>query len=161
MKKTVWFLFVFFWVIPSGFAQLKTFSFEEAEKQSKENPKPYFVFIHTSWCKYCKMMQKTTFKNPEVISLLNDHFYFIAFDAESKNPVRFREHTFYFRPTGTNTGYHEIAEQLGTIDGQLSFPVMTILNPQTEILFQYNQFIKAKQLVGILQQIHQKEVTGQ
>lgn len=153
MKKNVLFLVLFFWAIPSGFAQLKTYTFEEAELLSKQHPKPYFVFIHTSWCKYCKMMEKTTFQNAEVISILNDNFYFISFDAESKNPVHFREHTFYFHPTGTNTGYHELAEQLGNINGQLSFPTITIVSSESEILFQYNQFLKAKSLISVLKEI--------
>jgi len=84
MKKAVYILLIFFWTIPSGFAQLKTHTFEEAEKLAKENPKPYVVFIHTSWCNYCKMMENSTFKNPEIIHLLNSDFYFISLDAESK-----------------------------------------------------------------------------
>jgi uncharacterized protein YyaL (SSP411 family) len=60
-------------VVPSGFAQLKTYSFQEAEKLSVENPKPIVVFVHTSWCKYCKMMENITLKNTEVISILNEN----------------------------------------------------------------------------------------
>lgn len=161
MKKVILFITVFFWAVPSGFAQLKSYTFEEAEKQAEILPKPYFVFIHTSWCKYCKMMQKTTFENPDVISVLNDHFYFISFDAESKNPVRFREHTFYFHPTGTNTGSHELAEQLGTVNGQLSFPTTVILNADAEILFQHNQFLKVKPLLSVLKQIREKQLLRQ
>ncbi|UUC46154.1 thioredoxin family protein [Flavobacterium cerinum] len=153
MKKVVLFLVFFFWVIPPGFAQLKTYTFEEAELLSKQHPKPYFVFVHTSWCKYCKMMEKTTFQNPEVISILNDNFYFISFDAENQNPVRFREHTFYFHPTGTNTGYHELAYQLAMVNGQLSFPTITLLNPETEILYQHVNFLNVKSLKVILSQV--------
>jgi len=161
MKKFVLIVLFFFWAALPGRAQLKSYTFEEAEKKAKIIPKPYFVFVHTSWCKYCKMMQKTTFQNPEVISLLNDHFYFISFDAQSKAPVSFREHTFNFHPTGTNTGYHELAEQLGTVNEQLSFPVMTILNANTEILFQYNQFLKAPQLISVLKQMVATQTFGQ
>ena len=70
MKKAFYILLIFSWAIPSGFAQLKTYSFEEAEKLAKENPKPFVVFVHTSWCNYCKMMENSTYKNPEIISTL-------------------------------------------------------------------------------------------
>ena len=73
--------------IPSGFAQLKAYSFEEAEQLSLENPKPIVVFVHTNWCKYCKMMENTTFKNKELINELNANFYFVLFDAESKTYI--------------------------------------------------------------------------
>lgn len=102
----------------SCFAQLKTYSFEEAEKLSKENPKPIVIFIHTSWCNYCRMMKNSTFKNQEIITLLNDNYYFISFDAESKDDIHFDNHTFQFKPNGQNIGIHELATELATIDSQ-------------------------------------------
>jgi thioredoxin-related protein len=153
MKKWVCILLVFFWAIPSGFAQLKTYSFEEAEKLSKENPKPFVVFIHTSWCKYCKMMENSTFKNPEVIKILNTDFYFISLDAESKEDIYFNNNTFKFQPKGQNTGIHELATELATIDSQVVYPTVTVLNTDFSIVFQKHSFLKAKELLAILEKI--------
>ena len=125
MKKGFFILFIFFWAIPSGFAQLKTYSFEEVEKLSKENPKPIVVFIHTSWCKYCKIMENSTFKNQEVVTLLNSAFYFISFDAETKNTITFNNYTFKFKPKGQNTGIHELATALATINNEVVYPTIT------------------------------------
>ena len=113
---------IFFWAIPSGFAQLKNYTFEEAEKLSKENPKPFVIFIHTSWCKYCKMMENSTFKNNDIITILNDNFYFIPFDSESKQEITFNNHTFKFQPHGTNTGIHELATALATMNSLVVYP---------------------------------------
>ncbi|PKB16594.1 uncharacterized protein DUF255 [Flavobacterium sp. 5] len=146
-------MLIFFCTIASGFAQLKTYSFEEAEKLSKENPKPIVIFIHTSWCKYCKMMENSTFKNSENITLLNDYFYFISFNAESKEDIHFNNHTFKFKPNGLNTGIHELATALATIDSQVVYPTITILQPDFSILFQKHSFLNAKELATILQKI--------
>jgi hypothetical protein len=43
-NKLIFILFFLIVVVPSGFAQLKTYSFQEAEKLSAENPKPIVVF---------------------------------------------------------------------------------------------------------------------
>jgi thioredoxin-related protein len=153
MKKWVYILLIFFWAIPSGFAQLKTYSFEEAEKLCKENPKPYVVFIHTSWCNYCKMMKNSTFKNPEVIKILNTDFYFISLDAESKEDIYFNNNTFKFKPKGENTGIHELATELATIDSQVVYPTVTVLNPDFSIVFQKHSFLNAKELLAILEKI--------
>jgi thioredoxin-related protein len=153
MKKWVCILLVFFWAIPSGFAQLKTYSFEEAEKLSKENPKPFVIFVHTSWCKYCKMMENSTFKNPEVIKILNTDFYFISLDAESKEDIYFNNNTFKFQPKGQNTGIHELATELATIDSQVVYPTVTVLNTDFSIVFQKHSFLKAKELLAILEKI--------
>ncbi|THF49502.1 DUF255 domain-containing protein [Flavobacterium supellecticarium] len=146
MKPFILILVFFFWAIPPGRAQLKTYTFEEAEKLAKDNPKPYFVFIHTSWCKYCQMMQKTTLQNTEIITLLNDHFYFIAFDAESKTTIVFHDKAFPFQASG----YHELAYVLGQMERQLSFPVSCILNRNYEIVFQINRFLTTPELKVVL-----------
>jgi thioredoxin-related protein len=151
MKKSFYILLIFFWTIPYSFAQLKTYTFEEAEKLSKENPKPLVVFIHTSWCNYCKMMENSTFKNPEIITVLNTDFYFIPLDAESKNNINFNNHTFKFIPNGPTTGLHELAISLATIDSQLIYPTITILGSDYSILFQKHSFLNAEELHVVLE----------
>ena len=133
-----------------SFAQLKTHTFEEAERLSLENPKPLVIFIHTSWCKYCKMMQNSTFKNEEVIKQLNENFYFISFDAEAKNDITFNHHIFKFKPKGNNSGVHELAESLSN----QTYPTVTILNPDYTILTQMETFTNARTLLQILEKIH-------
>ena len=145
MKK---FIILFFLLIANqNFAQLNTFTFEEAEKLSIENPKPFVIFIHTDWCKICKMMQKTTFKNQEIIKELNQNFYFISFNAETKKDITFNKNKFKFKQKGNNSGIHELAEELSN---QI-YPTLTILNSDYSILTQIESFINVKGLTKILQ----------
>lgn len=153
MKRLFFIVLIFFWAMPTGFAQLKTYSFEEAEKLSKENPKPIVVFIHTSWCKYCRMMENATFKKQELISRLNADYYFISLDAESKNDILFNNHTFKFKPTGPNTGVHELATELATINNQVIYPTMVILDADFSILFQKHSYLDDRTLLAILDKI--------
>lgn len=153
MKKWIYILLIFFWAIPSGFAQLKTYSFEEAEKLAKENPKPFVIFVHTSWCNYCKMMENSTFKNPEIIQLLNTDFYFISLDAESKEGIHFNNKMFQFKPKGQNTGIHELATELATIDSEVVYPTVTILQTDFSIVFQKHSFLNAKELLVVLEKM--------
>ena len=151
MTKKLLILLVFFCTF-SGFAQLKTYTFSEAEKLEQQNPKPIFVFIHTSWCKYCKMMENSTFKNPEVVQLLNENFYFVSLDAEQKNPILFKNNTFRFQPKGQNTGVHELAEELGTVDGAMTYPTFSILDKNNTILLQISDYTDAKTMIGLLKE---------
>jgi thiol-disulfide isomerase/thioredoxin len=41
---------------------LKTYSFQEAENYPQKTQSPLLFFVHTSWCKYCKMMENITLK---------------------------------------------------------------------------------------------------
>lgn len=152
-KKIALLFFFLIAAIPSSFAQLKTQSFEEVEQLSKENQKPIVIFIHTSWCKYCKIMENSTFRNPAIIKELNDNFYFISFDAESKKEITFNNHTFRFKPTGTNTGIHELATALATIDNQVVYPTLTVLDADKTTLYQQHSYINPKALLRILEKM--------
>ena len=155
MKK-IFLLFLFLiCAIPSSFAQLKTYSFEQAELLSQEEPKPIVVFIHTSWCKFCHMMHNSTFKNEALVTLLNNNFYFVSFDAETKDTIKFNNYTFRFKPTGQNIGVHELATALATINSQVSYPTVTVLASDNSILFQKHSFQNAKELLSILEKIKQ------
>lgn len=153
MKNKILLLFLLFCAIPPGFAQLKTHTFQEAEQLAIQNPKPIVVFIHTAWCTYCKMMENSTFKNKEVIATLNDNYYFVPFDAEFTELITFNNHTFSFQPTGTKTGIHELATALATINGQVVYPTLTILDSEKSIIFQQHSLIRAVDLLSILQKL--------
>jgi len=110
------------------------------------------VFLHADWCKYCKNMEQTTFKNKRVIELLENTYYFISFDGEQKESVNFQGNQFDYIPSGRHYGTHEIATTLGTIDEQLTYPVFVILNAKNDIVFQYASFIDAPTLISILEE---------
>ena len=132
-------------------AQLKTYSFEEMEQQMRKEARPVIVFIYTDWCKFCKIMQKRTFQDEEVVTKLNESFYFIWLDAEQKEPVSFRGATFRFIPSGNNTGLHELAWQLGEIDGTIGYPTLTLLNSNYEIVFQKSDVLRPKAMLQLLE----------
>lgn len=151
MKK--WFLILAFITAVPTFAQLKTHTFEEAEKRAAETPKPYVIFIDTDWCKFCKMMENTTFKNKEIIAALNRNFYFISFDAENKKDVFFNKTVFKFKPKGNNSGVHELATALAEKNGNTTYPTIAILNPDYSIAVQLQSYINAKDLLQVLNKI--------
>ena len=151
MKKLL--LIVLVLMANESFAQLKTHTFEQAEEKSKTNPKPFVIFIHTDWCKFCKTMEHATFKNSDVITQLNQYFYFISFNAEEKRDIVFKENTFRFKPKGNNSGIHELAALLGYKNGNVVYPTVTILNPDYSIIAQLQSYIGPKELLQILSKI--------
>lgn len=133
------------------FSQIKNHQFEELEKIQKSEPRNVIVFIKTDWCSYCKAMENSTFKNQKVIESINQNFYFIDLNAEEKRDITFAGKTFYYKPTGINAGIHELAETLA--EGSTTYPSLIILNPQSEIIFQYNGYLKSSELLEILNKI--------
>ena len=133
--------------------KLNTYTFTEIEQLQKHTPKPIVVFIYTNWCKICFGMKKTTFNNKEVINLLNNHFYFLKLDAENKNDINFLNKKFSYKPTGSKTGLHELAKELASIKGKVSFPTTTFLNANFEIDAQFDSYIASKKMKLILEKI--------
>ncbi|MDP3556547.1 MAG: thioredoxin family protein [Bacteroidota bacterium] len=134
----------------NSFSQIKLFQFEQIDSLMKVEKRKIVVFIYTDWCKYCATMKNTTFKNDSINEFLSKLFYFIDLNAEEKRDINFNKHTFKYKPTGVSTGINELAEQLGTVDGKISYPTLCFLNSEYEIIFQYNQYINSTQLLGIL-----------
>ena len=129
---------------------LNIFTFEEVEKLHPLNPKPLLVFIYTDWCKICRGMKRTTFKNRKVQQLLNKKFYFVMLNGEEKKDITFFGKTFRYKPTGTNTGKHELANELATKEKKIAYPTSIILNTKFEIDAQLVGFYTAKKMIGII-----------
>ena len=134
---------------------LKTYSFEEVTQLQKEEKRPIVIFIHTSWCKYCLAMKKNTFTNQNIIQKLNDNFYFVTFNAETKKNITFNNHTFKFKPTGKNTGTHELASTL--TNNNLTYPSIVFLSSKNYVLHTENSFLDPKTLLKILHKLTLKK----
>jgi thioredoxin-related protein len=129
-------------------------SFEKLDSLQQIKEKPVIIFFYTSWCRYCHVMKNSTFKHNEVKNILNEKFYFVAFDIEEKKDIKFRGTTYKFKPNGINTGVHQLAEKLGTTEGELRYPLISILNTDYEIIYQKEGFISSSEFIVLL--IHLK-----
>lgn len=152
MKKLILFI-IFFGFTSTGFCQLKTRTFEEVDSLQHLQKRKIIVFIHTNWCQFCQRMKQTTFKNQEIIKKLNSDFYFIDFNAEEKRDITFNNQTFKYQPSGNNVGVHELALQLGTMNSQIVYPVLCVLNEEKEIILQYNSYLSPKDFKLLLEKL--------
>ena len=54
-------------------------TWSEVEDALKKEKRKVFVDIYTTWCGPCKEMDRTTFKDKEIIKYINDNFYAVKF----------------------------------------------------------------------------------
>lgn len=156
MKKT-FILFIFFGSFAvfsqKKEAKLNVYTFSEVEKIHQQKSKPVVIFITTDWCKICFGMKQTTIKNEEIIQLLNEQFYFIKLNGEEKKDITFLGKKFVYKPTGTNTGVHELANELASSNGKIAYPTTVILNSSFEISTQLIGYYKSKKMMKILSKL--------
>src|SRR5674476_574025 len=80
-------LFVFAsFMIPTK-EKVQWLSIAEMQVAYSKNPKPILVDVYTSWCGWCKVMDKQTYSNDKVAAYINEKYYAVKFDAESKDSV--------------------------------------------------------------------------
>lgn len=110
-----WFSFTAF--SGEGKGSIQWISLEELEEKMAREPKKIFIDVYTDWCGWCKVMDKNTFSHPEVARYINQHFYAVKFNAESRDSVRFAGNRFGFMPQYKANG---LAIEL--LRGKMSYP---------------------------------------
>ncbi len=89
------------------------------------NDKKFLVDVYTDWCGWCKVMDKKTFTDPEVIKYLNENFHVVKFNAEQKEPVNYRGKTYEWMQNG-RSGVNTLGIEL--LNGRLSYPTLVFLD---------------------------------
>ena len=80
---------------------IKWMSMNEALEAQKENPKKIFMDAYTTWCGPCKLLDKNTFGNKDVIKFVNENYYPVKFNAEGTEEITYQDFTY------TNPNYQE------------------------------------------------------
>ena len=86
------FFILFFFKVQSQ--EINWISLEEVVEFQKTEPKNVIIDVYTNWCGPCKLMDKNTFSNPEIVSYINKNYYAVKFNAEGDATVKFMDKTF-------------------------------------------------------------------
>jgi thioredoxin-related protein len=110
---------------------IKWYTWEQAIQASKVQKKKIVVDLYTSWCGWCKEMDKNTFTDPFVVKYLNDNYYPIKFDGESKEEITV-DGKVYKLASGGRNGFHELAAQL--TGNKAVYPTIVFLDENFNLL---------------------------
>lgn len=136
----------------TNFARLpvKMYSFGELEKLQKKKPKKVLVNISANFCNTCKVMEKTTFVDSSIAGYINKNFYVINFNAESNDTIVFKGVKYY---KGLVNGYplHTLSAKI--TDNRFSFPALSLLDEQMNVIDVLNFYQSPEHLKPILEYI--------
>ena len=121
--------------------KVKWMSVEEMHAAYKINPKPILVDVYTSWCGWCKVMDKQTYSNEKVAAYINEKYYAVKYDAESKDPVTWNGQQYVYNPQNK---VNDMAIYL--LYGQLSYPSTVFLSSLDAKPAQLAGFLKPKEI---------------
>ncbi|MBX2840262.1 MAG: DUF255 domain-containing protein [Flammeovirgaceae bacterium] len=131
-------------------AEILWLDFPQLEDSMRRNPKKVIIKIETDWCKYCKLMDKTTFNDPKIVQILNENYYLIKLDAESKSDIKFLGRNYKFKASGKDVGIHELAEILGRTGGNLEYPTISFLNEKFQPIFNKDGYLNKKDFLKLI-----------
>lgn len=92
-------------------------------------------------------MDKDVFTDPVIAGILNNEYYPVKFNAESKDPVMFNNKKFI--NDGTLNGVHQLAYAL--LNGKLSYPTVVFLNSKGELITPVPGYRSAKEFEPLLE----------
>jgi thioredoxin-related protein len=87
-------LFVFFLLVTTTFAtgqQINWMTMNEALEAQQSEPKKIIMDVYTTWCGPCKLMDKNTFSNKDVIKFINENYYPVKFNAEGTQEITYQD----------------------------------------------------------------------
>ena len=105
---------------------------DEAYQKAKIEKKKIFIELYTDWCNWCKKMEKKTFSQEHIARYLNEKYYSIRFNAQTKEDITFQGKKYRYIAAPGNRGYHELAAAL--MRGQLGYPTIVFLDEEMNLI---------------------------
>lgn len=123
--------------------EINWMTWSEVEEALKEEKRKIFVDVYTDWCGWCKQMDKTTFKDKEIISYINENFYAVKFNAEHKETITLDGKKYKYVKSGKR-GYNQLAADL--LKGRLSYPSIVFLNDDLSLIQPIPGYLDAQKM---------------
>lgn len=123
---------------------------QAAKTDSKNNTKLYFVDFYTSWCGWCKKMDRETFTDPTVALILNKYYIPVKFDAEGNSEFTWRGNKYSNVATapGNRPSTHSFAKKV--LGAKMGFPSFGLFKTDQAQLTVLQGYQSASDLVVIL-----------
>jgi uncharacterized protein YyaL (SSP411 family) len=106
MRKLIFLTLVLFSVqVSAQNHKVNWMTWEQAIEANKTHKKKIFIDLYTDWCGWCKVMDRNVFSDSAVAAYMNEHFYCVKFNAESKNDIKYQNVVFKYKAENRHTNW--------------------------------------------------------
>ena len=130
--------------------EINWLTLDQVQEKMKKVPKKVYVDVYTGWCGWCKVMDRETFTNAEIIKYMNEHFHNVKFDAEQKEQATFDGKQYDWMAGGRN-GVNQLAVEL--LQGDLSYPSYVVLDENKKLVKTFKGFMEAESFLQVIKSV--------
>jgi thioredoxin-related protein len=117
--------------------KVKWYTFDQGVNAAKKEMKLLVVDFYTDWCHWCKVMDKETFANKEVVDFAKANVIMAKIDAETNDKFAYRDAQYSGR-------------QLSQIFGVRGFPTTVFIDSNGDLITTVSGYIPADRFTLIL-----------
>ncbi len=127
--------------------EINWLTIEEAMELQKKEPRKIIMDVYTNWCGPCKMLDKYTFHNEDVVDYVNKHYYAVKFNGEGNDSVTYKDKTFgnpNYDPAKANrrNSAHEFTRALKV----RAYPTMVFFDEEANVIYPISGYLKPQQI---------------
>ncbi|GAB1855427.1 thioredoxin fold domain-containing protein [Flavobacteriaceae bacterium MHTCC 0001] len=138
--------------------EINWISLEKALELQKKTPKKIMMDVYTVWCGPCKMLDKNTFHNTDVVEYVNKNYYAVKFNGEGNDVVKYKDKTF------SNPNYNEARAKTRNSSHELTrylqinaYPTVVFFDEKAEVIAPIRGYQQPKQIELYLKMFKQDD----
>lgn len=95
MKKVIFVLIALSYLgLSAQNSEINWMTFEEALAAQQKTPKKIMMDVYTNWCGPCKLLDKNTFHNENLVKYVNENYYAVKFNGEGNQTINYENQEF-------------------------------------------------------------------
>jgi thioredoxin-related protein len=133
----------------SGFSQnkIKWNSWETLSDKMDKGDRKFLVYFYYDGCKWCKVMEESTFSADQIARFVNQNFYPFRLNALSSGKILVADKTYTTVRVG-KFDFHELAVDL--LSGNMSFPSVVFMDEKFNKLAHFDSYLDINKFEMIL-----------